>query len=333
MIQAKLLKKCWLLTLMLLWSIDGFPSSGASIKIVEGLDNAELRQKMEENLMNMVDDFQKAADEQSKSVKLSKSYMTADAIDDVKLIWKSSAMSCPPMNLKCRCLHTSTGYQVRGIPVDMVEADENERRQELTIDFTPQGIISNISISIDLHRYEELMAEQTSDIDYARRQIIVNFVENFRTAYNRRDLKLINSIFSDKALIITGKMVMEKVNTDTDRMSRLQSKVVYIKHTKQEYLKRLQNIFRSVKYLNVKFDDIEIVQHPKYDDIYGVTLKQYWHSSTYSDEGYLFLMVDFHDTDNPLIQVRTWQPYKNNKGEVVTKRDDVFHLGSFNIVR
>ena len=322
-----------MLLILSLWTVTGLAASGTSIKIVEGLDNEELRLVMEENLMNMVDDFQKAADAGAKNVKLSKDYMTSDAIDDVKLIWKSSAMTCPPMNLKCRCLHTSTGYQVRGIPIDMVEADENERRQELTVDFTPQGIINNVAISIDLHRYEELMAEKTSDLDYARRQIIINFVENFRTAYNRRDLKLINSVFSDKALIITGKVLLEKVNSDTDRMSRLESKVVYIKHTKQEYLRRLQNIFKSVKYLNVKFEDIEIVQHPKYDDVYGVTLKQYWHSSGYSDEGYLFLMVDFHDTDNPLIQVRTWQPYKNNKGEVVTKREEVFHLGSFNIVR
>ena len=333
MYQLKLLRKSCMLLILSLWTVTGLAASGTSIKIVEGLDNEELRLVMEESLMNMVDDFQKAADAGAKNVKLSKDYMTSDAIDDVKLIWKSSAMTCPPMNLKCRCLHTSTGYQVRGIPIDMVEADENERRQELTVDFTPQGIINNVSISIDLHRYEELMAEKTSDLDYARRQIIINFVENFRTAYNRRDLKLINSVFSDKALIITGKVLLEKANSDTDRMSRLESKVVYIKHTKQEYLRRLQNIFKSVKYLNVKFEDIEIVQHPKYDDVYGVTLKQYWHSSGYSDEGYLFLMVDFHDTDNPLIQVRTWQPYKNNKGEVVTKREEVFHLGSFNIVR
>jgi hypothetical protein len=44
-------------------------------------------------------------------------------------------------------------------------------------------------------------------------------------------------------------------------------------------------------------------------------------------------MIDFRDADNPLIQVRTWQPYKNTEGQVVTKREDVFHLGSFRIVR
>ena len=111
------------------------------------------------------------------------------------------------------------------------------------------------------------------------------------------------------------------------------NKVVYIKQSKQEYITNLTRVFKNTKYINVKFDEIEVVQHPKYDDVYGVTLKQYWHTSGYSDEGYLFLMIDFRDADNPLIQVRTWQPYKNAEGQVVTKREDVFHLGSFRIVR
>lgn len=83
----------------------------------------------------------------------------------------------------------------------------------------------------------------------------------------------------------------------------------------------------------MKFSDIEIVEHPKYDNIYGVTLKQLWKTDRYQDEGYLFLMVDFRDSDNPLIQVRTWQPYKDTAGNIVTQKKDVFHLGSFRIVR
>ena len=84
-------------------------------------------------------------------------------------MWKASAMSCPPMDIRSRCLRTSSGYQVRGIPIDLVEADPEESRQELTIDFTSDGKISGVSISIDLHRYEEIMAEKSSDLDYERR--------------------------------------------------------------------------------------------------------------------------------------------------------------------
>ena len=177
------------------------------------------------------------------------------------------------------------------------------------------------------------MAEKSSDLDYARRQIIVDFVENFRTAYNRKDLPMLTSVFSDKALIITGKVVKEKPGSDLTRLTLNNNRVVYIKQTKQEYLNNLQRVFKNTKYINVKFEDIEVVQHPKYDDVYGVTLKQFWHTDRYSDEGYLFLMIDFRDADKPLIQVRTWQPYKNAEGQVVTKREDVYHLGSFRIVR
>lgn len=302
-------------------------------KIVEGISDNHLKTTMESNVNEMLSLFNNAANMHAKSVKLPKEKFTNEAAKEISLIWKGSPMVFPSVNIMSRCLKTSQGYQVRGIPIDISEADENEKRQELTIDFLSNGKISNVAIAIDMHRYDQIMAEKSSDLDYARRQVIIDFVENFRTAYNRKDIKLLNSVFSDKALIITGKVVAEKPNSDIDRLTLKNNKVVYIKQTKQEYIQKLTRIFKLNNYVNVKFEDIDVVQHPKYDDIYGVTLKQYWHTSHYSDEGYLFLMIDFRDANNPLIQVRTWQPYKNNVGQVVTKKEDVYHLGSFRIVR
>ena len=161
----------------------------------------------------------------------------------------------------------------------------------------------------------------------------MDFIENFRTAYNRKDNAMLNSVFSDKALIITGRVVKEKPNSDMTRMTLNNNKVVYIKQTKQEYLTKLAQVFKTVKYINVKFSDIEITEHPKFDNIYGVTLRQLWRTNRYQDEGFLFLMIDFRDSENPLIQMHTWQPYKDMAGNIVTQRKDVFHLGSFRIVR
>lgn len=302
-------------------------------RIVEGIPDGNLKTTMETNVNAMMEAFNAAANQDGKSVKLSKDNFTSDAIKEIGLIWKTSAMMCPPVNIMSKCLKTKSGYQVRGIPVDLNEADEGEKRQELTVDFLPNGKINSVAIAIDMHRYDQIMAEKSSDIDYARRQVIVDFVENFRTAYNRKDLKLLTSVYSDKALIITGKVISEKPNSDIDRLTLNNNKVVYIKQTKQEYLRNLGNVFKSTKFVNVKFEDIDVIQHPKYDDIYGVTLKQYWHTDRYKDEGYLFLMIDFRDADNPLIQVRTWQPYMNKQGQVITQKNDVYHLGSFRIVR
>lgn len=304
-----------------------------SFKITDGEVDPNVKARMETNVKALLDAFRTAADNGEKTVKLSKDNVSKTAIEEIKEIWKSSAMSCPPMNLNCRCLKTSNGYQVRGIPVDILAADGDEARQELTINFDTEGTISNVAIAIEMNRYEELMAQKQSDLDYARRQIIVDFIENFRTAYNRKDNAMLNSVFSDKALIITGRVVKEKPNSDLTRLTLNNNRVVYIKQTKQEYLTKLAQVFKTVKFINVKFSDIEIVEHPKFDSIYGVTLKQSWRTDRYHDEGYLFLMIDFRDSDNPLIQVRTWQPYKDAAGNIVTQKDEVFHLGSFRIVR
>ena len=304
-----------------------------TFKITEGAVDTTVRARMESNVTALLDAFHQAAESGEKNIKLSKDYASKTAIEEIKEMWKSSAMSCPPMNISCRCLKTSSGYQVRGIPVDMLEAEEDEARQELTINFDEAGTITNVAIAIEMNRYEELMAEKQSELDYSRRQIIIDFIENFRTAYNRKDNLMLNSVFSDKALIITGRVVKEKPNSDLTKMTLTNNRVVYIKQTKQEYLTKLAQVFKTVKYINVKFSDIEIVEHPKFDDIYGVTLKQNWRTDRYKDEGYLFLMIDFRDTNNPLIQVRTWQPYKDMAGNIVTQKKDVFHLGSFKIVR
>ena len=304
-----------------------------SFKITDGEVDPNVKARMETNVKALLDAFRTAADNGEKTVKLSKDNVSKTAIEEIKEIWKSSAMSCPPMNLNCRCLKTSNGYQVRGIPVDILAADGDEARQELTINFDTEGTISNVAIAIEMNRYEELMAQKQSDLDYARRQIIVDFIENFRTAYNRKDNAMLNSVFSDKALIITGRVVKEKPNSDLTRLTLNNNRVVYIKQTNREYLTKLAQVFKTVKFINVKFSDIEIVEHPKFDSIYGVTLKQSWRTDRYHDEGYLFLMIDFRDSDNPLIQVRTWQPYKDAAGNIVTQKDEVFHLGSFRIVR
>jgi len=100
-----------------------------------------------------------------------------------------------------------------------------------------------------------------------------------------------------------------------------------IRLNKQEYIDRLTRVFKVNQFIKVGFDEIEIYQHPLYDRIYGVTLLQRWTSSTYSDVGYLFLMIDFKDESHPMIHVRTWQPQK------YTAEDEVIGLGDFEIVQ
>ena len=246
-------------------------------------------------------------------------------------MWKTSPMACPVSKIEEKCLETTNGYQVRNIPVSMMAAEEAEKEQELVFNLTPMGLIDGVSIAIEENRYMEVMADTVSVEDYFRRQIILDFVENYRTSYNRKDLDYIESVFSDNALIITGKVIREKPKSDYAMRSLSTEKIVYQKRTKKEYIQNLKKVFAGNKYINVVFDEVEVIQHPKLTDIYGVTLKQEWNTTRYRDVGFVFLMIDFQDENNPLIQVRTWQPEKVD-GKVLN-RDEVFSLGDFAIVR
>ena len=162
--------------------------------------------------------------------------------------------------------------------------------------------------------------------DLKERMMILDYVEHFRTAYNQKDLKFLRQIFSDDALIITGKVIKARKSEITG------PDVVYITQNKQHYLANLSRVFKSAKYIKVSFDDVTIVDHPTIKGIYGVTVRQKWNSGRYSDEGYVFMVWDFRNPDAPQIHVRTWQPEYLDKvrGQRISP-NDVFTLGDFDI--
>jgi len=193
--------------------------------------------------------------------------------------------------------------------------------------FTPSGMIDNLYFGLESQRYRSLLGEGKSVTEFRRRQIILDFVENFRTAYNRKDLDYLQKVFSDNALIIVGKVIQVKT-TDADFMEQNlgKARVELIRLNKVQYMESLNNVFAKNEFVKVGFDEIEIFQHPKHEKIYGVTIKQRWVSSSYSDKGYLFLLIDFRDENRPEVWVRSWQPEK------FTKKEDVLSLGDFEII-
>ena len=104
----------------------------------------------------------------------------------------------------------------------------------------------------------------------------------------------------------------------------MRPEIQYSKQSKEQYLQNLKRVFARQGYINVKFDDIKVMRHGANPNFYGVTLIQHWNSSTYSDEGILFLVWDFTQPDQPKIDVRTWQPME-------TSQNDIFTLDSFKI--
>ena len=74
------------------------------------------------------------------------------------------------------------------------------------------------------------------------RQMILDYVEQFRTAYNTKDIAFLEQIFSDDALIITGKVVKSVPSEMNNFMP--QDKVVYNKQSKKRYYCQWNKIIR-----------------------------------------------------------------------------------------
>lgn len=159
--------------------------------------------------------------------------------------------------------------------------------------------------------------------DSTRRRKILSYCEHLRMAYSTKDLDFIRQVFSEDALIIVGHTV--KADKSAKSLTSSQPKVIYSLRSKQDYLRRLSNVFMANKNIGIEFSDFKINRHPTMDGIYGVSLRQKYSTESYSDDGYLFLLWDFRNPSMPLIHVRTWQPNQN------LTDDDIIDISDFNL--
>lgn len=238
--------------------------------------------------------------------------------ENVSKLWDTAPMYVPDAKVILTLAERTDGsYEVRGIPL-MLRSETDELYEDGILFFTQKGAPSDFRIALPLHQYGSLMRQGTDAVDKERRQEIIAFTEELRTAYNRKDISFIRDVFNDQALIIVGNVVQS-----TDESSPYEKQVEYLRFGKQEYLERLERVFRNNTFIDVTFEKISIVKHNKYPDVYGVNLTQYYTSSTYSDEGYLFLLVDFKNPDQPMIHVRVWQPLQQTPESTVFEMGDI----------
>ena len=149
--------------------------------------------------------------------------------------------------------------------------------------------------------------------DYAK-MVIATFLENYKTAFALKRLDYLESVFDDNATINTGHNIKKapKVAMEGESFINSNNKLIkYTRQTKSEYMRKLKMCFQSNQFINIRFADNDVVKMGAGGETYGIQIKQDYYSTNYGDHGYLFLMVDFNDPDNPSIKVRTWQPDRN----------------------
>ena len=250
---------------------------------------------------------------------------TGSAYDDFYDLAQKTKLYATQKEYRTYLIKTESGlFEVRNLKVRIFLGNTpGVPFQNLVFVVNKEGLIENVHFSIEKHQYQELIEQGRELEDLAYREKILHFIELYRTAYDKKDLEFIKKTLSDDALIIVGYVVKtKKQNFDyLDKSYLSDEQIQFVRLGKYEYLKRLEKVFQQNDFVRIQFDQITIQRHPQLKRIYGVQLKQRWNSSSYSDEGYLFLMVDFIQPEEPIIHVRAWQPDKFSDGSTINIYD------------
>ncbi len=212
----------------------------------------------------------------------------------------------------CRYLRIGTDVQCRSIPMNFSFPKSKQQLENVVFTFNNYGLIDGVQFALEEVAARNVMCD--NGIDELSRLTLINFLENYKTAFALKRLEYIESIFSDDAVIITGRVLrtteqspeFKNIQNTMDNQV-IRGNVLYTRMSKEHYIKRLKNSFNSKEWINIKFGGTTI-DSSKQSNTFGVRLVQDYFSNNYGDHGYLFLLIDTSDRENPLIRVRMWQP-------------------------
>lgn len=325
-----------LLLMLLLVSASSF-SVNVKVNADKGIENLNVISKVEERLSSLLTEIN-SAQSANRPLALAGLGLSGEARQSLEMLWVVAHFYCCDEEVTDRLWNFKKSYMVRSIPLIIVPDDAdswaNGTYQEAVVEFDLNGNIIDFRFSFSSQLGESLEKCSGSAVEAQKKLEILAWCDRLRTAYNEHNLAFMKKVFSDNALIITGRIIKE-----TDReFGTTNEKVVYSKQSKKEYMIKLARCFKNNKWIEVEFDEVGIgdldskgcgtvTQSGVNANFYGVRLHQKWKSTNYSDEGYVFLLWNFSKEDEPQIEVRTWQPDIVNGKKIST--DEVISIGDF----
>ncbi len=206
---------------------------------------------------------------------------------------------------------TYDGFEYRRVvALNKYSSISKQSREYIVFDFDPNGKISDMNFGIMDDLYNSFVKQAEYGDDWGNREVIIKFMERYRTAYMTRNMDMLNQMFADEAVIIVGRILnkgIQNKNYDYIQTAEDQPRIDYLKYTKREYLKKQKQVFDVHKDIYLGFTNFQIMRKNNSKGVYGISMRQNYNATNYADEGYLFLLVDFNE-EKPQIYVRSWQP-------------------------
>ena len=153
-----------------------------------------------------------------------------------------------------------------------------------------------------------LSSNDTSKEECYHRLTMLSFCENLRIAYDSKDFDFINKTLEKRFIYGDG-----RIYVFSDDMS-------FGQHPNQileNYRKSLERIFQKNQKVDYHIKDIEILSHPIFDGVFGLSFEQKWTCGSYHDENYYFSLWDFRMKDKPTVHFSVIQPTNTPKDKKI----------------
>ncbi len=283
----------------------------------------EVKESLVSNLQKALDIF-KAGD-----LSLVASTFGADPFLSAKLtnLMKLNATQVVNEPLSGSINKTYDGFEFRRVSaVNKYPSISKQSNEYLVFDFDETGKLTDVNFGIIDDLYQKFVVQAQYGNDWNNREVIIKFMERYRTAYMTRNMDMLANMFAEEAVIIVGRVLkkgQQKKNYDYVPLGDDQPDVEYLRYTKDEYLKRQKQVFDAQRDIYLGFSNFAITRKNNQEGVYGISLRQHYTATNYADEGYLFLLVDFNE-EQPQIYVRSWQPQE-------WVEESLIKLANFNI--
>lgn len=259
---------------------------------------------------------------------LSNLKLSEDVQKQIIMTFEDCPFFCPDPALVRPCKKLKNGnYEIRNVPIILTPLDQKtgtwKTYQDLVFTVSPDGDVINFRLSLNREDYLKAMSVAADVVEMEQLDMISEYLERFRNAYILKDIKFLEQVFSEDALIITGNVIK------TQKSEISQPKVKYTQYDKKTYIKHLKEVFNKNAKIDVTFEDISVKRHDVIEGLYGVQLTQGWKGDRYQDVGYLFLLWDFRDPEQPQIHIRTWQD--KQIWEKINPDEERYSIESFNL--
>ena len=200
------------------------------------------------------------------------------------------------------------GYLVRGIKARFDFKKNNKSFVEDLVFYIKDGAIEGINFGLEKSALDDINNHSMWEAE--SRLVLVNFLENYKTAYALERLDYLNAVFSEDALIIVGNRIPVKKTSEVTAVNA--ENYEHNRLTKSQYMKQLERVFAKQEYVNIQFEDASVKKTSRNSERYEVVIKQNYYSASYADKGYLYLLADISDPESPTIYVRVWDENRNN---------------------